>query len=347
MAVVEVSVSTCTPIIGTILHVQSLAQGGVLNGVLQRFLILVDVTHIVVVVGTGVSGKREGFNKERSCESEVSTDAPVAIDILRLRDTSTRCLIIFRTACDAVSGGRKAHVGIEVLHRCGEIVVPIHVDVRVERRLQIRITHADIERIRCISHVEEVGHVRLTSRTTIANTQGVLPIEAVAEVERRRKTPVVATCHRVESLIVVVNLLMLFLDVHTHIHVDGSGDETKLQFEQMSLVLILRVSAQVIIEVIPVIVWKIASSSATNGVEEKLVISEIVSGTIRMTILITETVLRLQEEFLGNQRLGIIGTYAIVLIGIWSGAIAVGHACGIAKLIVAHIAEVVALAFAG
>ena len=140
---------------------------------------------------------------------------------------------------------------------------------------------------------------------------------------------------------------MLFLDVHTHIHVDGSGDETELQFEQMSLVLILRVSAQVIIEVIPVIVWKIASSSATDGVEEKLVISEIVSGTIRMTILITEAVLRLQEEFLGNQRLGIIGANAIILVGTWSGAIAVGHACRITKLEVAHIVEVVALALVG
>ena len=232
------------------------------------------------------------------------------------------------------------------MHRSSEVVVPIHIHVGVEGWLQIRITLADVERVGGIGHVEKVGHFGLTRRTTIADAKCVLPVETIAEVECWGNTPVVAACNGVKSLIVVVNLLILLLNIYTYIHIDCSGDETELEFKQMGFILIVGISTQFVIEVISVIVWQIACSDTSNGIEENDLITQVVSRTIGMTFLIAEAILCLQEQLASNERLGIIGANAIVLVGIRCCAIAIGKTSRIDKLKIFNIAQIVAFALA-
>ena len=83
-------------------------------------------------------------------------------------------VIILRAVSDAVARCGETEVTIERAARQFEISVVVNIDIVGERRLQIRITLADIERIAVIRQCEEVRHVRLSRIASIPQSEGML-----------------------------------------------------------------------------------------------------------------------------------------------------------------------------
>ena len=65
-----------------------------------------------------------------------------------------------------------------------------------------------------------------------------------------------------------------------------------------------------------------------------------------MAFLIAEAILCLQEQLAGDEWFGVVGSDAVVLVGIGRGAVAIGETCGVAVLVIANVAQTVAFAFA-
>ena len=139
---------------------------------------------IVAQIGEGIHVKESGRVKGR-IEHESEITVPIAVDILRTRDGSTRIFIISHLVADRVPGRREVDESHDRLLMLLEIVIVVQTEVLGERRLQSRVTSADVQRVAVIVDVKQVADRRLAAVTTVVEAQ--LPSIAMlpTEVERR------------------------------------------------------------------------------------------------------------------------------------------------------------------
>ena len=147
-------------------------------------------------------------------EGDTAIDVPVAIDVLRPRDTSTRLWIIAHEVRDGIAG--IAVVGIE--YNGALVFLDVVIVVEIERvgklRLQSRVTLSDVERVRVVGNVEQLRDVGLAGVAAVLYSDGLLVGELIAEVERWRHVRHVADGINVDAAVVldVVGVLWLYVE---------------------------------------------------------------------------------------------------------------------------------------
>ena len=130
------------------------------------------------------------------------------------------------------------------------IIIVEESEIVRERRLQTRITFRDIERVAVVGDIKQVGHTRLRGRSAIVDSQIADTREPVAELNRRAPVGHRAGCINVYALIVLHVFRFLRLNHDTGIQLELRLNPSVHQLRLVYIVPILRIAAQVIIQII-------------------------------------------------------------------------------------------------
>ena len=115
---------------------------------------------VVAEVGEGVDievgGTVEGGVEHQSC-----IGVPVAIDILRARETGTGRCVERHLVADGIARGGESCPGGDGALMALHVIVVEDTEVLRERGLQSRVTFLDVQGVAVIDDVEQVAHLRL------------------------------------------------------------------------------------------------------------------------------------------------------------------------------------------
>ena len=231
---------------------EALIEGERVGDALLRLTLHIDAGITDVVVETDVG---EGVDIEEGCrvdggiEDHTGIAAPVAVDILWLRDTGTGGLVERHLVADGVARGVQSCPGGDGTLPALGIVVVEDTQVLGERGFQSWVTLADVQRVAIVGDIEQVAHRGLAGVGIILHAQladlGALP----AEVECRRDVGDGARGVGMQSLVVLQEVRTLRNEAHADVEVEGLAHDAEHQFEVVGIVLVLRESAQVAIEI--------------------------------------------------------------------------------------------------
>ena len=162
----------------------------------------VNITHAMIVASTHRAAHVPAVQRvETDVERCTSPCVPVAVDVLRPRDASTRCFVVSDNSTDGIARALEAGIGAEapvalclrngiaqaVFHiRRTALHLEVCAQIGRERRFQSRVTHVDAQRVGIVVDVEQLCDAGLACRPTECHLQIGLLIETIAHVERRR-----------------------------------------------------------------------------------------------------------------------------------------------------------------
>ena len=188
---------------------QTLADACLLGGHLADVAVTqqVDIAHVVAIAGIsrrvhveiarGVNGR---------IEREVTTNIPVAVDILRMRLASARNWVILHHVGHRITRGGEVQIGKDEALMTLIVVVEAPVEPLGERRLQGGITAGDVQRVTVVGDGQQVTHRRLAGRSTILEAHLTAVTEFPTEVCRRTPVHHIALGDGVESQMTVSEL---------------------------------------------------------------------------------------------------------------------------------------------
>lgn len=255
---------------------------------------------------------------DRTVEHEGSHHIPVAIDILWGCGASTRLLVIFYLIADTVSGGREVDKRHDTLVMILHEVVVEQSEVLRKRRLQARVTLRDVQRVAVIHYIQQLRDAWLRGCTAIVDAQVAHLREAVTEIERRTEISDCADGIRMIAHIIVDEVGALWLNHHTEVEIILITDESHHHLDIVSIVLIFRILAQVIIlGILPIVSYpvEIAAPGAVNRSDAiKGIIIKTVGAAITLGIAVSKLIAELQEGSLPERfTIGNLTRIAVIL----------------------------------
>ena len=115
-------------------------------------------------------------------------------------------------------------------------------------RFQSRITLCNIERVRVVGNIQQLGDIRLSGVATILDAETALVGELIAEVERGRQVRDVPDRIHIDSAVVLNIVRVLRLNQESQVIVVFLLIIAQHHPDVMRIVLILRVTTQVPVE---------------------------------------------------------------------------------------------------
>ena len=181
------------------------------------------------------------------------------------------------------------------------IVVVITIERTGELRLQTRVTHGDVKRIRVVGDIEQLGHLRLTGIATVVQPQVALIAELIVEIECRRKVGYITHGIYIHTTVVLDKVRVLGLNQETDVVIVLLDTVAQVQAHVVGIVLILGIAAQVALQVIvelivhtvqPGIPGAVLGGDALEDVRRH--VTEVVSQTVALILVIAQLVAELQ-----------------------------------------------------
>ena len=270
------------------------------------------------IVGIAQVGERVdvevGSRVDGGIEHKAEVAVPVAVDILRTRDSTTSLRIISGFVGHGVSCRREVHKSHHSTLMLLEVVVIKEVEVLREGRIQFRITFCDAQRVTVIPDRKQVGHRGLLGTTTIGEAQLTCGRLLPAEVERRRKVSHVSCNVKMLTLIIIEEVCLLRKHLETYVEVIGLANDTQHHLSSMVVVLILRHTAQCRIHIVIKRIGqtvKIGIPITILGLDiHKIYVCQTISLTVTLGITILVGVAELEID-LTEDGLAVSGTDTI------------------------------------
>lgn len=131
-----------------------------------------EITHIMVISEGGecidipIAGTVDG-----RIEHQSHLRVPIAIDIGRLRGSSTRLRVVGHLVADAVARGAEVHVCHDGALMVGHICIVKRPEVMGERGFEPWVTLPDVHRVGIVGDVEQVGHAWLARLSSVVDAQ--------------------------------------------------------------------------------------------------------------------------------------------------------------------------------
>ena len=193
-------------------------------------------------VDVEVGGRVDG-----GIEHEAEVAVPVAVDVLRTGNRTAGLGVEGGLIRHGITGRREVHEGHHGTLVLLEVIVVEEVEILRERGLQTRVTTRDAQRIAIVDDIKQVAHRRLLGTATIGEAQLTSLRLLPTEVEGRRDIGHSAHGIGIDALIVLDEVRLLGKHLETDVEVIGLTDDAQHQLKRMVVILVFRVSAQVLV----------------------------------------------------------------------------------------------------
>ena len=286
----------------------------------------VDITHAMIVASVDGAAHVPAVQRvkaEIKRHGEVGT--PVTVDVLRFRYASTGGFVIGHDITDGVFGNLPSAIRGETpvslilghgeSHTVGhEFLLSLHLEVetevRVERWLQTSVTSRDVQRVRIVIDLEQLGDLWLLRLSAELNLEVGLLVETVTHIQCGRDIGDGSDGIHWHSQILLDEVRLLRLDVDTDIHIQFFAHHAELYVDVLVMLRSLGETAQVGREITLIGIVEVAEQASPLAVFVEHLCEglvgidggEVVGRGIALLMAVVIAVVQLQEDTLCTER---------------------------------------------